>query len=361
MLRALKKKMDRAELRVQDVYFARKYNAIVNARLNGTKDPLTREQTHAFKTYWNTHWRPGRANVKWAQFYYLNNGIFSPCYVPSDIYFSRIIYKLNRRAEISHTSLADKNYLDLLFPDAVKPYVLIRNINGTNLDHEYKPVAPAAVADICTGNGEIVIKPTIDSGHARNVAFLSEPDIRTRLPEIIGSYKKDFVIQRSLKQHPLLARLNSDSINTIRILSLLWNDEVQIIGSLIRIGVPGILVDNLVASYGVACGIGPDGKLLKHGHDHDCKPVAQLGNGIVLDGYPIPSFDRIIDFVKKNHFRLPHFRMIGWDITVNEEGEPVLIESNLRSPEMIDYIQLDKGPLFGEGELLDQILAYVKA
>ena len=37
----------------------------------------------------------------------------------------------------------------------------------------------------------------------------------------------------------------------------------------------------------------------------------------------IPSFHKIIESVKDNHKNLPHFKIISWDFSVNNYGEPI--------------------------------------
>ena len=51
--------------------------------------------------------------------------------------------------------------------------------------------------------------------------------------------------------------------------------------------------------------------------------------------------------VKKAALRFPHFRLIGWDIAVGKDSEPIIIEANL-TMSSIDVIETICGPLFGE-------------
>lgn len=39
--------------------------------------------------------------------------------------------------------------------------------------------------------------------------------------------------------------------------------------------------------------------------------------------------DRVYDEVKRIHPRIGHFRCIGWDFTIDVNGEPVMIEYNV--------------------------------
>ena len=74
-------------------------------------------------------------------------------------------------------------------------------------------------------------------------------------------------------------------------------------------------------------------------------------SGVALDNYLIPSFDMVLAFVKDLHTRLPYFKLIGWDISVDINGQPVMIEWN-RSAELS---QVAHGPAFGE--YTEEILA----
>jgi D-alanine-D-alanine ligase-like ATP-grasp enzyme len=47
-----------------------------------------------------------------------------------------------------------------------------------------------------------------------------------------------------------------------------------------------------------------------------------------LEGYQLPSYDKAIEMVKRLHLKLPFFNLVGWDVAIQENGEPVLIEFN---------------------------------
>ena len=53
---------------------------------------------------------------------------------------------------------------------------------------------------------------------------------------------------------------------------------------------------------------------------------------------------------------MPHFRLVSWDISVDEAGDPVLIETNLNYGEL-EFHQLCNGPVFGEDtrQILDEV------
>lgn len=60
--------------------------------------------------------------------------------------------------------------------------------------------------------------------------------------------------------------------------------------------------------------------------------------------------------MKRLHPQIPHFRLVSWDFSIDENGEPVLIEANLNCGG-IDVNQMNNGPLFGEDtkKVLDEV------
>ena len=60
----------------------------------------------------------------------------------------------------------------------------------------------------------------------------------------------------------------------------------------------------------------------------------------------IPGIDRVLAEVKRIHPRMGHLKWIGWDFTLDEDGDPLLIEFNSAPG---DSAQRVCGrPLFGE-------------
>ena len=134
---------------------------------------------------------------------------------------------------------------------------------------------------------------------------------------------------------------------TIRILSLLSDNGVKIYSSVIRMGINGSKVDN-ASSGGITCGIKKDGHLNSYaysaaGEKYDIHPTSK----IKFDDITIPNFQKAKELVTNLHPTIPMFRLVSWDIAIDEEGEPILIEANLKYGEL-DFHQLNNGPVFGE-------------
>lgn len=177
-----------------------------------------------------------------------------------------------------------------------------------------------------------------------------------RIHETIGNIKGDLVVQKALQQCEELNRLNSSSVNTIRILTLMRKEKVTVYSSVLRMGINDAKVDN-ASSGGITCGINADGSL---------KDVAYSAKGIKYYEHPttkvrfntikVPSFEKAIELVKSIHPRITHFRLVSWDMAIDQNKAPVLIEANLCYGEL-DFHQLNNGPLFGGDteEILEEV------
>lgn len=203
--------------------------------------------------------------------------------------------------------------------------------------------------DLIINQDDCFIKRAQNSWGGQGVFyFSSNTNNVNNLIEIINKIPVDIVVQEGIKQSSILAKLNSDSVNTVRILSFLSKDgTVKIYSSILRMGIAGAKVDN-ASSGGISCGIQEDGRL---------KNKAYSNTGVLFYEHPsskvkfddicVPNFQKMKDIVNDLHPKFPHFRMIGWDIAVDHNENPVFIEANLCDSEL-DFHQLNNGPIFGE-------------
>ena len=223
----------------------------------------------------------------------------------------------------------------------------MKNINGRYFVGN-KPVCRQEAIQYCSNIADVLIKPTLKC-HGDGVYKFSVYDGITTvkgltIEQLFDSYNPNFIIQKVLHQHPQMDELNSSSVNTIRILTYHSEQEVLMLYSVIRIGKQGAEIDNETAG-GISTRINSDGTLCRFafgspGNDN----VEKTDSGVVLDGYKIPSYEKAIDLAKRMHLLLPHFDLVGWDIAIDTEGNPIIIEYNTW-PELS---QSANGPAFGD-------------
>lgn len=284
----------------------------------------------------------------WHQYLYSRNGIWSEKYIPVSIYNSEIIWRLNKFH--FRYAYSDKGFYDTLFYGINRPRTIVKNVNGYYYD-DHQPLTEAEAIERCSNLKEAIIKPSLGGTWGAGVKLLQTTngivtDKNQSIKKLFDSYKEQrFIVQERLEQHPDLAKLNPTSLNTIRVMSYRKGDEIIILYAVIRIGRKGQVIDNETAG-----GIKADIDLLT-GRIKGCamgspkEPLMPFTDvGTPTDGYQIPCFDKILEIVKEMHFRLPYFNLVGWDMSVDKDGKPTLIEWN-RAAELS---QAAHGPAFGD-------------
>ena len=326
---------------------------ILKAMQSCPMKPLTKGQEMDIKAYFKKHF--GReVPTYWHQYLYSRNGLYSEKYIPASIYFSSIIFRLNNYR--FGPAYADKGFYDTLFSDINRPRTFVKNINGFFYDDK-NPITKEEAVERCQNLGGAVIKPTIFGHWGEGVKLFHTdngqiPELGMNVADLFANYNKNFIVQNKLEQHPDLAKLNPTSVNTIRVLSYRRENDVLILYAVIRIGRSGKTVDNETAG-GIKADIDLSTGCIKglaYGSPTE-KDMPKTDSGVILDNYLIPSFPKVLEFVKAMHLRLPFFRLVGWDISVDAAGNPVMIEWN-RSAELS---QVAHGPAFGE--YTEEILA----
>ena len=263
------------------------------------------------------------------EFFYSRTGVFTKEYVPNNLYHVDLVPRAN--VHRLQGAFGDKNMCDFLFPRENVVHSILKNINGYYY-YEGDPVSEADAINLCGNLKNVIIKPSRESeGHGVQLfnAKAGITDLNGKTVALLfKEYKKDFLIQEWVQQHERMAALNPTSVNTMRILSYRSGMEVLIIYSVVRIGRSGSVVDNQCAG-GISTTISEDGCLGKIAFGGFSKDnITKTDSGVVLEGYELPSYDKAIEMVKRLHLRLPFFNIVGWDIAIQKDGEPILIEFN---------------------------------
>lgn len=318
--------------------------------------PLTKGQEADIKAYFKKHF--GReVPTYWHQYLYSRNGVYSEKYIPASIYNSEIIYRLNK-FQFRH-AYVDKGFYDTLFPDINRPKTIIKNVNGYYYD-DHNALTLEEAIEKCSNLDEAIIKPTLEGTWGQGVKLIRTengmiPSLNCSIQDLFKEYKRSFIIQERFEQHEGIAKLNPTSLNTLRVMSYRRGNEIVILYAVIRIGRMNQVIDNETAG-GIKADIDlQTGKIKGVAFGSPKEPLMPKTDvGTVLDGYQMPCFQKVLDFVKEMHLRLPYFNLIGWDMSVDKNGNPALIEWN-RAAELS---QVAHGPAFGE--YTEEILSVVK-
>lgn len=286
-----------------------------------------------------------KIDLTYHSFFYSRNGIFSPKYVPSSFYKAHLVGRLNDlRVADAYT---DKNQYDRLFPQIKHPKAIIKCTNGYYY-HKNIPISKNEAIQLCNNLDNAIIKPALESIHGSKVNALNARngvlDNGKSIEELFNSYGKHFIVQERIKQHEKMAALNPTSVNTIRLLTYRRENAIELLYAVVRIGRKGKIIDN-ESSGGVTTKINNDGRLAKYLIAPPSEGLLEeTDTGIIVEGYQIPSYEKVVEIVKEMHLQLPYFNLAGWDIAVGTDGEPIFIEWNART----ELSQSAAGPAFRE-------------
>ena len=323
------------------------------ARLSPPKPNFEADYKNKVLPYWRRFNAP-RPQKFWYKTYGPASEPADPRYIPYNIYVRRILPHFNTL----HFALAhqDKCLHSLFLPDIKRPVTVVKNIAGVFYDDELNLLTREEAVARCHDRGRILVKPSVASGGGDNINFYDSPALSDRdIEAIFDQYGRNFIVQEKLGQHEALAALNANSLNTIRVYTFLFQNEVHILSAILRVGGGSNEVDN-VSQGGYQCTILPGGRLDKYALTKlsgKWENVEKTATGIRFEDVIVPSYDKVIDTVKRASARMSHFKLIGWDMGVSPDGEPVLIEYNV----IPGQSQGTCGPTFGD--LTDAVLEEV--
>lgn len=313
---------------------------------------IEKKYSKDIKKYWKKYEK--NTTTIFHKWYTGSNGIKDVRYIPEDFFYDKIErYYNDIDLEMAYS---DKGMYKRLLPNIPQPETIILNMNGIFYDNNYNIITLDKAIELVSRIERYVIKPTRDSGGGKNVQFINNIEKeKNNIKNIFHEYKKNFIIQKPLKQHKKIEEIHKESINTIRVMSMLENGNVSIISSVLRMGVGDSCVDN-ECSGGINCGINEDGTLSKNAYDGSGKIYLKHPQGYEFEKGNIPAYSKIISLIKKEHTNMPYFGLISWDFTVDQEENPVMIELNLRWCGL-NFHQLHHGPLFGDRttEILNKV------
>lgn len=289
--------------------------------------------------------------------------------VPEDI--CRFILESSLNPKQYRYFYMDKNSWGLLYPDKLFPPTILRCMDGFFYTAHYERLSGRGIVAraLAEAEGErFIVKPTRDSGSGKNFHTLKEKNgsilvdggktVIREDEEMIRLVDKDFIIQPFMKQHPDLARFCSSSVNPIRITTYrsVTDDKIHVLsGGVLRIGCQGEENDGTHGN-GRFVGIRDDGEL-KHAALHYKGDAKDTFNGIDFKNghFMIPNFEGVKQTAIEAASKVPHARLLAFDIMVDENGKPVAFEYNL------DSYSIWLAQLTGEvafGEYTDEIIDY---
>lgn len=333
---------------VKKAYRTYRNNVIFNNDFVKTYDPsmpkLTKDQKNELESFYGRYGFCMKPYYNYYRFLTAANGIFSPEFMFNSFVNQEIVPRFNNPK--MSPAWSDKCYLDSNLPGVLVPRTILRNVNGQFFDSDFKSIDNKIAEKIFEDNkSSLIVKKSILTGGGTSITIHKKPSGASK---IFDKYKRNFVVQEVIDQHPILSDLNPSSLNTLRIISFSFKGEIHIVLSALRVGAEGSCIDN-ITSGGVAFGVNDDGRLLSTAREYWGWPIFHSKSETIANNKTvIPSYSKILDIVKEHHPRFPHFGFIAWDVAIDRCSRPVVMEMNLIQINVQPFQEAVGKPFFGD-------------
>jgi len=183
--------------------------------------------------------------------------------------------------------------------------------------------------EFCIRNRQIFIKPrNLSRGQgARKIEIEESINLESLYQECLDN---QVIIEEVIDPHPDLARFHPQSLNTIRITTVVTKNDVRLMKpAFFKMGKNDSINDNW-SDGGILAEVDIDtGIIHSFGIDKYLNQYAKHPNSKKhIIGYQIPYWEELKGFVRELALVVPQNRRVGWDITLNNLNKPVLVEGN---------------------------------
>ena len=292
-----------------------------------------------------------KVSMMFADYFSQLSGVVSDRYLSMDVYYFFVIPALNRYDFIN--AYLDKNIYSNLFPMVRQPLTVVKNMHGHFYCDGKEISLDKAVDCVMNYKGKMMIKPTVETCNGDGVDQLVDvsPDA---VRALFKRYNINFIVQEKARQHPDLQRVNPTSLNSMRLYTYRALDghcEFLYPYSMLRFGGKGAVKDN-TSKGGGTCLIDREGRVDDRVVRFQLMEISSLKRETGVETLVVPCYHKVVDKLLEMHSGLPYFDFVGWDVTVDPDGEPLFIEFNLVPA--IEGPQIMAGPMFGEH--LDEVV-----
>lgn len=313
--------------------------------------PLTKEEIDQINEVW------GALGMKpYPLFYQLFKTIdnFNPLYLSDDLYYPYIVRALNPRQY--STAFSHKGHLPVLFGDIKQPTLICLCNGGVCYNSDFEIVDKKTIIQLLLSKESFIIKPTTNTSGGKGVRLVN--DVHNEdIQKLIDGYGNNWIVQVPLEQSEITAHFNPSSLNTFRFTTLFLNGRVTTQSIIFKTGSVGSVVDNLSAG-GVLVGVSASGELREYGVNKKYCKCEKTASGIELRGCKInevPTMAEQMEYYHRRYF--PSLGIVGWDVAMDKNNQPVVIEANLVFPGILFEQLAISTPIFGERT--EEVIQYV--
>lgn len=263
------------------------------------------------------------------------------------------------------TFYGDKNLYDTVIAPSRSVETVLRNINGAYFDNDHNSIdAKDAETILLNSETALIIKPSkTNNGTGIKKIIIQDKQIYlddkpVTIKDLEEIYLENFIVQKAIEQHPNLAAPHPASVNTIRMVTFRWKNEIRYLLAFARFGSNNDVRDNGSVDISPRIGISDSGEFFKLGLSQNGQTFTHhpTTGFCFADLEPIPNFDEFKQFVIDSHKSILHLNLVSWDIIVGVDGKPIFLEANFAGTTSF-YQLVTQRPFFGD--LTDEVLEHV--
>ena len=295
----------------------RMFEALDGSRLDAASKRLARD--YAGDVLGSPRFAP------WLYAYTKARGAFVEGWIPVDFFDLVVIRHVN--GLLRHLS-SRKTLFHRLFAGQPIPDVA-SIVGGVPHNLALEPLTPAALAELLADHDELVIKDDGGSGGAA-VRVLATEDLD--VGDLLRRHP-DAVLQRRIRDHPQLRVFPDANGSRLRINTCkLPGGDVEPRACFIAIPKRGMQYtkfgQNVTLGVDVASGMLASRLPLASAEQQKLQEEVTAR----FEGVLLPGFARAVALVTRLHRTLPHLGVIGWDVMIDADANPWLVEFNTGHP-----------------------------
>ena len=274
----------------------------------------------------------------WLYVYSAIAGQFKQGWIPDNFYGSQVVPNVNGH----YGACASLKPLNTIFFQAKEFPDLGSFVNGFFLDRFHQVHPAKNFMEILFRDCNRIIFKADKSLKGKGIYFFDRTSFNVECFEHLGNG----IFQSYIEQHSLFSEYTPQSVATIRITTVIDDEgKVSARGSYLRLGaehdthvqsassvsIPIDLVTGALSDTGYM-----PSWITTRSHPASRKEFADV---------KIPDFRKCVNVVTSLHLKVPFVRCIGWDVTLDKEGEVVVLEWN-GGHNGIKFTEATQGPSF---------------
>ncbi len=274
----------------------------------------------------------------WLYVYSLVRGEFKEGWIPDNFYGRYVYPALNKELMVLGEF---KSFAKIIFKSEDLPDIAYY-IDGFFYNRELQLVSLASLKEIINATGDKVFLKKDYSKRGGGIAKLSADEISANYMQTFGNC----VIQAAIHQLAFFDEFKTGSVATIRITTVKeLGGKIDMRAANIRFGVDK--AEWIESSKRIIIAIiNKEGELDSYGYDNNWKKYStHPDTQIPFANRKIPHFKLALETCIKLHAQVPHFGIIGWDVTIDKDEKIKVMEWNT-GHSGITFNEATVGPCF---------------